>query len=223
MSETTFEPMDFERNSVGVLVVRVIRLKDIVKSLGCTEAFAQQVVREIRGETSPDGSTAFVLPSQLAAWAYQRAGKPAAPFPFKTVLVKDVRGTDDGLRRTAIRADVRHSRPQTSGSTSLREIRSDLRRLKSATIQPGALAVTTEQAMARLGCSRSRIFELLKEGRLTRAERVGKLTMITLASIDRLIAGIEPTSPGSSKMRGEKRRGAGGDLEAGILALRDKI
>lgn len=84
-----FDSLDFEPNSLGVRVVRVIRLKDIVKALGCTEDFARGVVRDIRGETSADGSLAFVLPSQLATWAYQRAGKPVAPPPFRTVVVKD--------------------------------------------------------------------------------------------------------------------------------------
>ncbi len=109
------------------------------------------VVREIRGETNADGSLAFVLPPQLARWTYQHAGQPVALPSFKTVLVKDTDG--DALKRAAAKEDAK-----VSGSTSLREIRSDLRRLKSATIQPGALAITIDQAAARLGCAKTRVF-----------------------------------------------------------------
>jgi len=106
-----FDPMDFQPNSVGVLVVRVIRLQDIVKALRCTEDFASEVVREIRGETSADGRVAFVLPSQLAAWAYKQAGKPVAPFAFKTLLVNKPTTAADALRRAATRADQEQPSP----------------------------------------------------------------------------------------------------------------
>ena len=46
----------------------------------------------------------------------------------------------------------------------MKEISSDLRRLKSATIKTGAVAITVEQAAERLGCSRRRVFELLASG-----------------------------------------------------------
>ena len=100
-----FDPMDFQPNSGGVLVVRVIRLQDVIKALRCTEDFALEVVREIRGETSTDGKAAFVLPSQLAAWAYKQARKAVAPFPFKTVEVNNPTNNADALRRAATRAE----------------------------------------------------------------------------------------------------------------------
>ena len=182
-----YDSMDFQPNSGGVMVVRVIRLKDIVKALSCTEDFAQGVVREIRGETNPDGSLAFVLPSQLAAWAYKHAGKAVAPFPSTSVLVKDTASRRDALKRAASNGDEGRPDTPTSGSTSLKEIRSDLRRMKSATIQPGAVAITVEQAAARLGCSRRRVFELLASGGLKRATKVGRHAMVSVDSVDRAL------------------------------------
>jgi hypothetical protein len=181
-----FDPMDFQPNSVGVLVVRVIRLKDIVRALSCTEEFALGVVREIRGETSADGSLAFVLPSQLARWTYRRAGQPVAPPSFKTVLVEDAEA-GDALKRAA----NKHASP-VSASTALKEIHSDLRRLKAATIQPGAVSITIQQAAARLGCAKTRVFELLKSGELLRGKRVGKNAMVLVSSIDALTREAAP-------------------------------
>ncbi len=178
-----FDPMDFQPNSVGVLVVRVIRLKDIVKALSCTEAFALEVVHEIRGETSADGALAFVLPSQLARWTYRRAGEPVPPPVHETMLVKD-----DGRGNPLEHAAREHQSSPVSGTTSLKEIRSDLRRLKSATIQPGAVAITVMQAAARMGCAKTRVFELLKTGELKRGKKVGKCSMVLVSSVDALTA-----------------------------------
>jgi hypothetical protein len=72
-----FNEMDFAKNSRDILVVRAIRVRDIMKALRCSLSFAYQVIKEIRGDQNPDGSLAFVLPSQLAAWAYKRAGGKA--------------------------------------------------------------------------------------------------------------------------------------------------
>lgn len=91
--------MDFQPNSVGVLVVRVIRLKDIMRTLGCSEPEALEVVREIRGETSADQTRVFVLPSQLAAWTYRHAGRVA---PASTpILVGDAATPAQALRAAA--------------------------------------------------------------------------------------------------------------------------
>jgi excisionase family DNA binding protein len=100
----SFDPIDFQPNSVGVLVVRVIRLKDIMRTLGCSEPDALAVVREIRGETSADKARVFVLPSQLAAWTYQQAGR-AVP-PSRPMVVKETASTEDALR-SAVGKDER--------------------------------------------------------------------------------------------------------------------
>lgn len=49
--------------------------------------------------------------------------------------------------------------------------------------------VTFEEAQEILGCSRSRVFELVKEGRLKTATKVGKQRRILLESIQQLQAG----------------------------------
>ena len=200
-----FDPMDFQPNSGGVMVVRVIRIKDIVRSLDCTEDFAREVIREIRGATTADGTTAFVLPSQLAAWAYKRAGKPVAPFPSRAVFVNDAGGRGDALRRAASRAEPQPASTPTSGATSLKEIRSDLRRLKSATIQPGAVAITIEQAAARLGCAKTKVFDLLKSGELKRGKKVGKKSMVLLSSVDGFTAEAVTVSRTPTKAKAPSR------------------
>jgi hypothetical protein len=217
-----FDPIDFQPNSAGVMVVRVIRLQDIAKALRCSEAFAREVVREIRGETSANGELAFVLPSQLAAWAYQRAGKPASPFPFESVLVKDARGSTDALRLAAAENRNEHaSNARVSGATALASIRSDLRRLTSETIQPGSLAITCEQAAARLGCSRSRVFEFLNAGRLKRAPKLGRRTMVTTASVDELL--VRPGGEPSVRFQKPRRKASENtNTKASVLALRKK-
>lgn len=143
-----------------------------------------------------------------------------APFPFKSVLVKDADGRADALKRAATRTDQQQPATPTSGSTSLKEIRSDLRRLKSATIQPGAVAITAEQAAARLGCSRSRVFEFLKAGRLRRAPRAGRLTMLALASVDQLLEGPPEKAP--TRERRPRRPLTPGAIKSEVMALKDK-
>jgi len=71
---------------------------------------------------------------------------------------------------------------------ALERIAADLKTLtETRLVQPGALTVTIEQAQARLGCSRRRVFELLSCGTLKRASRVGRKVMITIDSIDRAL------------------------------------
>lgn len=80
---STFDAMDFVKNSRDILVVRALRVADIMKALRCSLSFAYQVMNEIRGPDKADGKFAFVLPSQLAAWAYQRARGEAEPKPVR--------------------------------------------------------------------------------------------------------------------------------------------
>jgi excisionase family DNA binding protein len=121
--------------------------------------------------------------------------------------------------RPAVAAERGATAP-TSASTSLREIQFDLRKLKSVTIQPGAVAITLEQAAARLGCSRSRIFEFLKAGRLKRAARVGRKLLLTLASVDELLA--KPNQEPKARPTRQAKPAAATTVRAGIMALRDK-
>ena len=56
-----FNEMDFAKNSRDILVVRAIRVADIMKALRCSLSFAYQVIKEIRGEQNSDGTLAFAM------------------------------------------------------------------------------------------------------------------------------------------------------------------
>jgi hypothetical protein len=185
MSED-FDPMDFQRNSVGVLVVRVIRIKDIVRTLGCTEERANEVVREIRGETNADGSLAFVLPSQLAAWTYQRAGKSAGPLPFKSMLMADPGERADVLKRAASRAE------QQLPAAPTRTVKSGRRKL----------LLSKREAAKLLGIDRSSTLnELIARG-LLKTVVVNARVKVTRAEVERLAAvGFDVTRPAPATER----------------------
>jgi excisionase family DNA binding protein len=51
---------------------------------------------------------------------------------------------------------------------------------------------SVEQVAARLGCGRSKVFELLADGTLERAERYGRSLRILSASVDRALLPKEP-------------------------------
>ena len=56
-------------------------------------------------------------------------------------------------------------------------------------------SLTVEEAAAQLRCGRNRVFELLAEGRLQRAPKFGRKTVITRESVDLLASGEEPQAP----------------------------
>ena len=221
MSGHDFDPMDFQPNSVGVMVVRVIRIKDIVRTLSCTEDFAHSVVREIRGETSADGSLAFVLPSQLAAWTYNRAGKPVTRLPFKTAFVKEDTRQGAALKRTARESRI-EARAQTGSAgvpALLEEVRNELSELKSRA-GPTDSAVTVEEARRRLGCGRTRIFALLGEGKLCAVKKAGRRTMISAASIEAFLDdSVESPTTQPARTRRAGNKSGSGRLSAAILDL----
>ena len=70
----------------------------------------------------------------------------------------------------------------------LRELSESMRgleaRLSKQTPVQATRAVSVEVAQALLGCGRSQLFALLKSGALSRAPKVGKAVMITLASLE---------------------------------------
>jgi excisionase family DNA binding protein len=47
-------------------------------------------------------------------------------------------------------------------------------------------ALTVEETGARLGCGRTKVFELLAAGTLTSAQRIGRETRVTTASVEAL-------------------------------------
>lgn len=65
-------------------------------------------------------------------------------------------------------------------------------------------SVTVERACELLHCSRARVFELLKEGRLQRAVRLGRQTTIITASV--LAMATLPPRPEPKKRRTRKTR-----------------
>jgi hypothetical protein len=65
----------------------------------------------------------------------------------------------------------------------LRALRSHLADLRAQVGSPTPVAIDAEEAGRYLGCGRTKVFELLKSGRLERAPKVGRATMVTVASI----------------------------------------
>jgi hypothetical protein len=80
---------------------------------------------------------------------------------------------------------------------ALARIEGELRALRAQEATQNASAVTLEIAMAMLGCKRSQVFKLLERRQLERAPKVGRTVMITVASIEALLA--EGVAPKASK------------------------
>jgi excisionase family DNA binding protein len=163
-----------------------------------------QLSRE-RAFRTPEWVAAFLsVPIQ---WVLDAAKSGALPSVDLGGLVRFDPDAIKAWRRTSAvapparqgEAEVRPSEAPSSGGIALKEIRSDLRRLKSATLQPGAVAMTVEQAAERLGCSRRRVFELLAAGKLKRAAKLGRRAMVTVASVDRALQpstkAVRPRTP----------------------------
>jgi excisionase family DNA binding protein len=90
--------------------------------------------------------------------------------------------------RSAARRGHRRVRP--SGEVS--ELRRVVRRLATA----GDSAISAEEAARRLGCGRTRVFELLQRGLLKRAKSFGRRTMLLAASVEALLStGKKPEAP----------------------------
>lgn len=75
----------------------------------------------------------------------------------------------------------------------LRALRAEITELRQGQrVRP---SVTVEQAAELLGCQRSRVFELLAEGRLLRAKRVGRKAQITRASVEAYASAAPEPAP----------------------------
>ena len=195
------DPMDFQPNSAGVMVVRVIRLEDVMKALRCTEEKAKEVVKEIRGEASEDGSLAFVLPSQLAAWAYKRAGKPLAPLPYQTVLVNNPSSNADALKRAAV------SSGHSNGARAERK----------------KLILSKREAARLLGVSRtSTLNEMIARG-LLKTVLVNGHVKVARAEVEKIAAeGFDVTGPVPHRRirRSEPRESKGESVSDAIRRIR---
>lgn len=82
---------------------------------------------------------------------------------------------------------------------------SSARRASSPPLPHSPLVLTVPEAAARLACGRSKIFELLATGELRRAQALGRRTLVTVASIERLEArrfgAPSGTTPGVVEIR----------------------
>lgn len=67
-------------------------------------------------------------------------------------------------------------------------IKREVRALRAQSATPNVSAVPLERAEVMLGCKRAQVFKLLALGRLERAPKVGRSAMITVASIEALLA-----------------------------------
>lgn len=63
--------------------------------------------------------------------------------------------------------------------------------------------VSIAEAMARLGCSRTRVFALLKDGTLQRSKRIGRRLMLLASSVE---AAAKIPAPADDKPKAEKRK-----------------
>lgn len=94
------------------------------------------------------------------------------------------------------------------------EIKREVRALRAQSAMQNASAVPQDRASAMLGCKRSHVFKLLAQGRLERAPKVGRSVMITVASIEALLAeGVSRKSNTRSRCNQVRAYGAEQRLE----------
>jgi hypothetical protein len=86
-------------------------------------------------------------------------------------------------------------------------IRREIQALRAQDVARNSTSVTLESAMAMLGCKRSKVFDLLDQGLLTRAPRVGRSVLVTVASIEALSV-KKPTPKRGKRSREPGRRAA---------------
>ncbi len=65
-------------------------------------------------------------------------------------------------------------------------------------------AITVAEAQRRLGCGRTTVFELLGQGTLARAGKVGRQAMITAESVDGVLEGTKPSRAAVPRMNAVK-------------------
>lgn len=98
----------------------------------------------------------------------------------------------------------------------LAEIKRDVRALHYQSAMQNNSVVSLERALVMLGCKRSKVFKLLSQGRLERAPKVGRSVMITVASIEALLADGTPRKGGTLSNRLQQEP-ASNSLKAGCV------
>lgn len=86
--------------------------------------------------------------------------------------------------------------------------------------QPEALAVTVDEAGRMLGCSRSRVFTLIRQRQL-KSSRLGRRTMVTMESIRALLAPVTARRvPEDPPARGQVKASFGSRKRALLAKVR---
>lgn len=103
----------------------------------------------------------------------------------------------------------------------LERILAALERLASPQSAQPAAALSVDEAAAALGCSRTRVFELLRDGTLTRARRMGRRVTVLAESVERARRVPERTAPQRKRRAPRADVGeTGGDFGSRIRALK---
>lgn len=85
-----------------------------------------------------------------------------------------------------------------------RKLRMEIRALREAlqdTRADGAVAISIEDAGRRLGCARTRIFELIRQWQLRVAPRMGRKRMVSVASVELLLENGIDIGPAKKRHR----------------------
>lgn len=105
----------------------------------------------------------------------------------------------------------------------LRQIDARLAKLE-ARVDTDRLAVPIEDAQRLLGCGRTQIYMLLRQGRLQRTPKIGRKVMVTMDSITRLLEGGRQLTTGEAKGMPRSRHPAGrGAIGKAIAAEMAKL
>lgn len=88
----------------------------------------------------------------------------------------------------------------------LGEVLAEVRALRAErAVGQGDEAITIDEACRRLGCGRSRLFELLAAGVVQRAQRIGKRQMVLASSVRAAVVAPSVYVPATPKPRGRHR------------------
>jgi len=145
------------------------------------------------------------------AWVLEAAERGEVPcIRLRTAIRFDPVAIKAWVRARSKQSGAPKETESTPTTKELRALRTDLRALASTS----DVAISADEAARRLGCGRTRVFELLKQRALLRAKSCGRRTMIIAASVEWLLAGdaAKPPSP--------PRRRAATQIETEILRLK---
>ena len=85
-------------------------------------------------------------------------------------------------------------------------------------------SLSIDDAAARLGCSRTQVFALLRDGTLQRTRRVGRNQMVLASSVESAL--VEPVAKRQQSKRAKRQaqasRGGGDEIRAAINARRQR-